>query len=100
MLVGYGPRTSSVKRRARKGAVASVDTEKVAQRKPLRALAKPPVRKLAKDLGVDLGAVPSAGEIITRADVEAFAGLSAVPTQRGRTVVRATYASRSRASAR
>jgi pyruvate dehydrogenase E2 component (dihydrolipoamide acetyltransferase) len=77
VLVGYGPRASSVKRRARKGAVASVDTEKVAQHKPLRALAKPPVRKLAKDLGVDLGSVPSEGEIITRADVEAFAGLSA-----------------------
>ncbi|MDR7085655.1 pyruvate dehydrogenase E2 component (dihydrolipoamide acetyltransferase) [Aeromicrobium panaciterrae] len=79
VLVGYGPRASSLKRRARKGAVASVDTEKVSQRKPLRALAKPPVRKLAKDLGVDLGSVPSAGEIITRADVEAFAGLAETP---------------------
>ncbi len=58
VLVGYGPRATSLKRRARKGAVASVDTEKVAQHKPLRALAKPPVRKLAKDLGIDLGAVP------------------------------------------
>ncbi len=77
VLVGYGPRASSLKRRARKGAVASVDTEKVSQHKPLRALAKPPVRKLAKDLGIDLGEVPSAGEIITRADVEAFAGLAA-----------------------
>jgi 2-oxoisovalerate dehydrogenase E2 component (dihydrolipoyl transacylase) len=37
-----------------------------------RALAKPPVRKLAKDLGVDLGAVtPSgAGGTITREDVQ------------------------------
>lgn len=77
VLVGYGPRTSSLKRRARKGAVASVDTENVPQHKPLSALAKPPVRKLAKDLGVDLGQVPSAGEIITRADVEAFANLGA-----------------------
>ncbi|MET0694975.1 MAG: dihydrolipoamide acetyltransferase family protein, partial [Propionibacteriaceae bacterium] len=35
-------------------------------------LAKPPVRKLAKDLGVDLGAVDptGAGGVITRADVE------------------------------
>ena len=32
VLVGYGPRTTSTKRRARKGAVASVDTEKVPQR--------------------------------------------------------------------
>jgi pyruvate dehydrogenase E2 component (dihydrolipoamide acetyltransferase) len=39
-------------------------------------LAKPPVRKLAKDLGVDLLAVtPSGlGGVITRSDVEAFAG--------------------------
>ncbi len=41
--------------------------------KNLRVLAKPPVRKLAKDLGIDLHDVPAAGEIITRADVEAFA---------------------------
>ena len=75
VLVGYGPRTTSTKRRARKGAVASVDTEKVPQRS-IRALAKPPVRKLAKDLGIDLDSVPAEGDIITRADVEAFAGLS------------------------
>ncbi|AXT86585.1 branched-chain alpha-keto acid dehydrogenase subunit E2 [Aeromicrobium sp. A1-2] len=73
VLVGYGPRTTSTKRRARKGAVASVDTERVAQRS-VHSLAKPPVRKLAKDLGVDLDSVPAAGEIITRADVEAYAG--------------------------
>ena len=38
-------------------------------------LAKPPVRKLAKDLGVDLDAVTAtgAGGIITRSDVEARA---------------------------
>jgi pyruvate dehydrogenase E2 component (dihydrolipoamide acetyltransferase) len=40
-----------------------------------RALAKPPVRKLAKDLGVDLSSLtPSgAGGVVTRADVEAAA---------------------------
>uniref|UniRef100_UPI002FCC944A dihydrolipoamide acetyltransferase family protein n=1 Tax=Aeromicrobium sp. TaxID=1871063 RepID=UPI002FCC944A len=74
VLVGYGPRTTSTKRRARKGAVASVDTEKVPQRS-IRALAKPPVRKLAKDLGIDLDSVPATGDVVTRADVEAFAGL-------------------------
>ncbi|GAA0576704.1 2-oxo acid dehydrogenase subunit E2 [Kribbella sandramycini] len=38
----------------------------------VRVLAKPPVRKLAKDLGVDLGAVVASGPggIVTRADVE------------------------------
>ncbi len=42
----------------------------------VRVLAKPPVRKLAKDLGVDLARVrPSGPEgTITRADVEATAG--------------------------
>ncbi len=85
VLVGYGPRTTSLKRRARKSPVASVDGEQVAQRtppepiaaaepaRPLRVLAKPPVRKLAKDLGIDLHLVPAAGDIITRADVAAFA---------------------------
>ncbi|NHA67444.1 dihydrolipoamide acetyltransferase family protein [Phycicoccus flavus] len=41
----------------------------------VRALAKPPVRKLAKDLGVDLLAVTPSGDggVVTRADVEAAA---------------------------
>ena len=40
-----------------------------------RPLAKPPVRKLAKDLGVDLAEVDGSGEggIVTRDDVEAYA---------------------------
>jgi pyruvate dehydrogenase E2 component (dihydrolipoamide acetyltransferase) len=40
-----------------------------------RALAKPPVRKLAKDLGVDINTVTGSGEggVVTRADVEAYA---------------------------
>ena len=42
----------------------------------VRALAKPPVRKLAKDLGVDLATVTPSGPggVVTRADVEAAAG--------------------------
>jgi 2-oxoisovalerate dehydrogenase E2 component (dihydrolipoyl transacylase) len=45
-----------------------------------RVLAKPPVRKLAKDLGVDLDEVAASGVggIITRSDVEAYA--SGAPT--------------------
>jgi pyruvate dehydrogenase E2 component (dihydrolipoamide acetyltransferase) len=50
----------------------------------VRALAKPPVRKLAKDLGVDLGSVSPSGAdgVVTRADVEAAAqgGAPAVST--------------------
>ncbi|MCA1780622.1 MAG: dihydrolipoamide acetyltransferase family protein [Dermatophilaceae bacterium] len=40
-----------------------------------RPLAKPPVRRLAKDLGVDLASVPGTGAdgVVTRADVEAYA---------------------------
>jgi len=46
------------------------------------ALAKPPVRRLAKDLGVDLGAVPATGPggTVTEADVRAFvAPVAAAP---------------------
>ncbi|WP_338698503.1 dihydrolipoamide acetyltransferase family protein [Streptomyces sp. Q6] len=71
VLVGYGVAESSTKRRARKGAAP----ETVANGTPTltRPLAKPPVRKLAKDLGVDLATViPSNPDgIITRADVHA-----------------------------
>ncbi|MDF2967686.1 MAG: branched-chain alpha-keto acid dehydrogenase subunit [Nocardioidaceae bacterium] len=51
-----------------------------------RALAKPPVRKLAKDLGIDLAAVAPTGDggIVTRADVEAVAaGGPAAPVSPG-----------------
>jgi pyruvate dehydrogenase E2 component (dihydrolipoamide acetyltransferase) len=45
-------------------------------------LAKPPVRKLARDLGVDLGALTGTGTggVITRTDVESAAQRSAAPT--------------------
>ena len=48
-----------------------------------RALAKPPVRKFAKDLGVDLAQVAGSGEggVITRADVEAHAAGGAAGAQ-------------------
>ncbi|MET8543917.1 dihydrolipoamide acetyltransferase family protein, partial [Kitasatospora sp. NPDC004799] len=46
-----------------------------------RPLAKPPVRKLAKDLGVDLRAVTPTGRdgVITREDVHAHAAAQAAP---------------------
>ncbi|RJQ83452.1 2-oxo acid dehydrogenase subunit E2 [Pseudonocardiaceae bacterium YIM PH 21723] len=89
-LVGYGAITGSSKRRARKGApVAAVAAAPVAPA-PLPApetvvvpdspaaiggyvpLAKPPVRKLAKDLGIDLQGLAGSGPggVITREDVE------------------------------
>ncbi|MDJ0463800.1 dihydrolipoamide acetyltransferase family protein [Streptomyces sp. H27-C3] len=68
VLVGYGVAQGTTKRRPRKP--VTVD---VASLVPGRALAKPPVRKLAKDLGVDLAAVlPSGpGGTVTRDDVHA-----------------------------
>jgi 2-oxoisovalerate dehydrogenase E2 component (dihydrolipoyl transacylase) len=88
--VGYGPRQTGTTRRARKGAPAAAPAAvapvapaavPVATPQPARsagearALTKPPVRKLAKDLGIDLSQVTPTGEggIITRADVEAHA---------------------------
>ncbi len=45
----------------------------------MQVLAKPPVRKLAKDLGIDLATVTATGPggIITRADVEAYSAAPA-----------------------
>ncbi|MFG2814517.1 dihydrolipoamide acetyltransferase family protein [Streptomyces sp. NPDC048410] len=84
VLVGYGVAASSTKRRPRKGpevAVAAAPAELnghgAAAPAPApvkeRPLAKPPVRKLAKDLGVDLALVTPSGPdgIITREDVHA-----------------------------
>ncbi|MFE3162976.1 dihydrolipoamide acetyltransferase family protein [Streptomyces sp. NPDC059224] len=103
VLVGYGVAASSTKRRPRKGAegTAAEAAVQAAVQKELnghgpagvaeaapeapaversRPLAKPPVRKLAKDLGVDLATViPSGPEgVITREDVHA--AVAAVPT--------------------
>ncbi|MFJ8763295.1 dihydrolipoamide acetyltransferase family protein [Streptomyces clavifer] len=84
VLVGYGVSESSTKRRARKGvevpgpAAAAIQAEingHGAVVPESRPLAKPPVRKLAKDLGIDLATVTPTGEggIITREDVHAAA---------------------------
>ncbi|MGV9449873.1 dihydrolipoamide acetyltransferase family protein [Streptomyces sp. NPDC003635] len=81
VLVGYGVAASSTKRRPRKGpqvpaqeAAAAIQTELNGHGAVKeRPLAKPPVRKLAKDLGVDLATVTPTGPdgIITREDVHA-----------------------------
>ncbi|MFJ5530245.1 dihydrolipoamide acetyltransferase family protein [Streptomyces sp. NPDC093261] len=85
VLVGYGVAESSTRRRPRKAAVAAAeDTRQAATALQgelnghggsARPLAKPPVRKLAKDLGVDLATVVPSGPdgIITREDVHAAA---------------------------
>lgn len=99
-LVGYGPRAATTKRRPRKDSASAarqvVEPEVPARTNGARAhagtpveapavaaepadspggsvpLTKPPVRKLAKDLGVDLRALTGSGSggVITREDVE------------------------------
>ncbi len=95
VLVGYGVAESSTKRRPRKGSAApeaavvaaAVQAELNGHGAPApapeapvgRPLAKPPVRKLAKDLGIDLATVVPTGKdgIITREDVHAAAAPAA-----------------------
>ena len=50
-----------------------------------KALAKPPVRKLARDLGIDLSEVTGSGEggVVSRADVEAYAAGGGEATDEG-----------------
>ncbi len=50
-------------------------------RSTVHALAKPPIRKLAKDLGIDLDEVPTDGPVVTRADIEAFVARHEEPAQ-------------------
>ncbi|GGX17350.1 dihydrolipoamide acetyltransferase family protein [Streptomyces lomondensis] len=98
VLVGYGVATSSTRRRPRKGPEVPVQQASTAIQTELnghapaapaptapapagvdRPLAKPPVRKLAKDLGVDLATVVPTGPdgIITREDVHAAVAATA-----------------------
>lgn len=111
VLVGYGVATSSTRRRPRKqaqdpaaqqaasavqselnghGAAPPAPAAPVAPAAPAssaapaqRPLAKPPVRKLAKDLGVDLATVTPTGPdgVITRDDVHAAVAAAQAPRQ-------------------
>ncbi len=108
VLVGTGPKSGKLTRRARKPAAAAaaaparqparVSAAAVGARAAklvgeVRVLAKPPVRKLARELGVDLRVIVGSGHngTVTRADVEAAASpgralaepptLAAVPSQ-------------------
>ena len=85
-LVGYGQgRAGGARQRRRRGAAAAAEPGAVpADGAPRDApvLAKPPVRKLAKDLGVDLAAIaPGSGPdgIVTRDDVRAAADETSAP---------------------
>ena len=92
ILVGYGVKASATTRRARRTAAGRPETAEVptAPEEPVeppevpaepgvpaaRVLAKPPVRKLAKDLGISLAALAGSGPdgSITRDDVQRAAG--------------------------
>ncbi len=102
VLVGYGVSEASTKRRPRKGATVPEQAPAEALRAvqtelngsvpaPARPLAKPPVRKLAKDLGIDLATVVPTGPdgIVTREDVHA-AVAPAAPVQGDAPVSRET----------
>ncbi len=72
VLVGYGVKAASTTRRPRKAAsVEAASVEAGRQAPAVRALAKPPVRKLAKDLGISLVQLAGTGPggSITRDDV-------------------------------
>jgi 2-oxoisovalerate dehydrogenase E2 component (dihydrolipoyl transacylase) len=80
-LVGYGPRAATMTRRLRKPTVVAPATDDQGS----VPLAKPPVRKLAKELGIDLRSVLGSGTggVITREDVRrAAAEPAADPGQR------------------
>jgi len=70
VLVGYGVMSGSVHRRPRRAVVAPVHAVPDGGSAAVRA--KPPVRKLAKDLGVDLAVVRPTGPdgTVTREDVQ------------------------------
>ena len=101
-LVGYGPKSGPAKRRARSDQPAPAVAEEAPPPPPATAarvsaaavgqaaaqslgdvtvLAKPPVRKLAKELGIDLSSLRGTGTggVITRADVEAAGSLASQP---------------------
>jgi len=105
VLVGYGPKSAAAKRRPRKsdegaspgGPQQSAPSPLLPSPLPpepamvtpppaapptgvVAVLAKPPVRKLARDLGVDLTGIAGTGPngTITRSDVEGATGTAAV----------------------
>jgi len=79
VLVGYGPSKARATRRHRRAATQEPSGDSVAAPTPVEGdmltRAKPPVRKLAKHLGVDLTEVTPTGAngTVTRTDVEGHA---------------------------
>jgi len=89
VLVGYGVKEhSATRRRPRRVEAAAAwapgpaPVEQMPAVAGMKVLAKPPVRKLAKDAGIELATLTPTGPggIVTRADVEA--AVRAVPAQK------------------
>jgi 2-oxoisovalerate dehydrogenase E2 component (dihydrolipoyl transacylase) len=92
VLVGYGVKPGSTSRRPRKpreagrrGTTAPPEAPRPTATRSAQVLAKPPVRKLAKDLGLDLTGIAGTGPqgSITREDVQRVAGAPERPAARG-----------------
>jgi 2-oxoisovalerate dehydrogenase E2 component (dihydrolipoyl transacylase) len=88
VLVGYGVKASSTMRRPRKAppaAAAAKAVHAVAAEPALaaRVLAKPPVRRLAKDLGINLAGLAGTGPrgTITRDDVHRAAAATTIRSE-------------------
>ncbi|WP_261558950.1 dihydrolipoamide acetyltransferase family protein [Frankia tisae] len=82
VLVGYGPRQGQQRRRSPRRPAAPVPAHGSGPGRPGGAvLAKPPVRKLARDLGVDLAEIAGTGPdgTISRDDVQAAVRTTARP---------------------
>lgn len=73
VLVGYGASEGAIARRRRRGSAPETAAAEPEPPAP-KALAKPPVRKYAKEKGVDVADVTPSREdgVITRADVDAY----------------------------
>jgi 2-oxoisovalerate dehydrogenase E2 component (dihydrolipoyl transacylase) len=82
MLVGYGPSESDQRSGHRRRRAAPASPSPATSPTPSRVLAKPPVRELARRLGVELSTVVGTGSngAVIRSDIEAAGGTPAAPT--------------------
>jgi 2-oxoisovalerate dehydrogenase E2 component (dihydrolipoyl transacylase) len=80
VLVGYGTRAQTAGRRRRADLPQPIAAPTVTPATPLPPKATPPVRKLAKTLGVDLAALTVTGPVISRQDVLDAAQAATSPT--------------------
>ena len=82
MLVGYGPGASDHRSGHRRQRASAAELTPESSLSPSRVLAKPPVRDLARRLGLDLATVTGTGSngAVIRSDVEAASGSPSAPS--------------------